>query len=446
MASRTERGLAGLSEELVERLFSFLEPRDLMATALVSRAFSRIAGPLLYRTMVIGGTDGRGQKSIRALLDHPQHASSSVREAVVYTSAAQLGALPLASTFTARQQQTLGEWTPLHREHLSRYVDIVGRVVQQMASLQTLEVRFLRHSDLQELLRCVFRDYGRVSDPAKMFPKLATVRFRPVDIDEEDFVRLRLSTLAPVFRLPRLKHLEMQNVEIVSDSLDDAELSPTPTVKTLTLRECPLRPHHVVALLQACPALESFDCEIMYDAEYAASTGPYDFSDISDAIGTLSETLQYLRLIIILFTTTAIDIGNPGPWGISSSIGRSLKTFKQLKRLQVSLPVLLGWHARGTASLADVLPDSLEELFVTQEPAYWDGYEWNDLDFSEEPGYVAVCTKIRDYIQDKPERLRKITIAVEDMEDQEAMVFTQDIADLAAKIGIEVEILPERYA
>ncbi|KAK7727117.1 hypothetical protein SLS57_003151 [Botryosphaeria dothidea] len=442
MSSKSEAGLGGLSEELVERIFSHLAPRDIMSTSLVCRSFSRISEPFLYRNMVIGALDGRGQRSIRALLDRPQH-TSSVREATIYTSESQLGVMSL-STFTDRQQETLGQWTPLHRQ-LNRYIDVVGRVVQQMTSLESLEVRFLRHSNLQELLHCVFRNYGKIGDPAKMFPRLATLRFRPVDLDEEEFVRLRTAAMEPIFSLPRIEEFELQNIQFEGDPRTETWVSPAPTLKTLVLRECPVKPHHLASLIQTCPSLQTLDCEIMYDAEYAHSTGAYDFSEIGHALGVLKDTLQSLRLIIILFTTTAIDIGNPGPWGIQASMGHTLKAFSRLTKLEISLPVLLGWHARGTPSLTDVLPESLEELFVTQEPAYWDGYEWNDLGFSEEPDYIAVSSKIRDYLDTRPKKLRKITVAVADMDDEEAMAFTQAVVEKGAEAGVQIETVQERY-
>ncbi|KAK7699835.1 hypothetical protein SLS57_012294 [Botryosphaeria dothidea] len=63
----------------------------------------------------------------------------------------------------------------------------------------------------------------------------------------------------------------------------------------------------------------------------------------------------------------------------------------------------------------------LEELFITQETAYWGGYERNDLSFPEEPDYVTVCTKVRDYVQDGPKRLRTIKIALEDFGNEYAI-------------------------
>ncbi|KAF4537809.1 F-box domain cyclin-containing protein [Lasiodiplodia theobromae] len=440
MASQS--GLSKLSEELVERVFSFLALADIMSILLVCHSFSRIARPFLYRNIVIDAQNAQRLRSIQAFLDHPQH-TRSVREAIIYTSEAQLAIVSL-STFTERQQKNLSQRTPVPCD-LTRYIDIIGNVVQRMTLLQSLDVRFHKQSDLGELLNCIFRDYLGTSDPAQMFPKLASFRFRPVDDEEEELVRLNTTDLGLVFDLRRIQELTIQNIYVTGDPVERVRLSPALSLKTLVLKECALKPHHISSLIEACPALEIFDCEIMYDAEYAQSVGAYDFSPVKYAICSLKESLQYLRLIIILFTTTAVDIGQPGPWGIRSSIGHSLKTFTKLRKLEISLPVLLGWHARSTASLNSVLPDSLEELFITQETAYWDGYESNDLNFPEEPDYVAICTKVRDYIQGRPKSLHKVKIAVEDFGNEDAMALTQGITEKAVETGVCVEIIEERF-
>ncbi|KAF4310466.1 F-box domain cyclin-like protein [Botryosphaeria dothidea] len=442
MASQSASSFPKLSEEIVEYIFSFLAPADIMSTLLVSRFYNRIARPLLYRNIVIDAPNAQRMKIIRALLDRPQH-TRSVRETVIYTSEAQLAAVPL-SIFTERQQESLIQQTPHYRK-LIRYVDIIGCVVQQITLLRSLEVRFFRQSNLRELLHCIFYDYVRMNCPAQMFPKLANVCIRPVDDEEEEFVPLHITDLEFVLGLRRIHGLEIQNIQVTGDPVEHVRLSRTLSLKTLVLKECPVKPHHISSLIQACPTLENFDCEIMYDAEYAQSVGAYDFSPVDCTIGTLKDTLQSLRLIIILFTTTAVDISSPGPWGIRSSIGHPLKAFKKLRKLEISLPVLLGWYARSTTSLNGVLPDSLEELFITQETAYWGGYERNDLSFPEEPDYVTVCTKVRDYVQDGPKRLRTIKIALEDFGNKYAMALAQGIAEEAVELGVRIEIVEERF-
>ncbi|GME38751.1 F-box domain cyclin-like protein [Neofusicoccum parvum] len=184
----------------------------------------------------------------------------------------------------------------------------------------------------------------------------------------------------------------------------------------------------------------------MINAKHAS--GWYDIGLIRDTLAVLQETLEHLQISIILFTSTAIDIGNPGPWGIQASLGDSLRLFSKLRKLEISLPVLLGWNPDGSAKLADILPDCLEELVIGREMDLWYGYKWDDqsawgFDAADCLAGSAVShaeLKVRQYLQSKPTGLRKLTIIMEDgLSEEDDMRFKNSITQEAEKVGVDVE-------
>jgi len=63
-------------------------------------------------------------------------------------------------------------------------------------------------------------------------------------------------------------------------------------------------------------------------------------------------------------------------FGIKGSFG-SMKHFTSLKTLEISPPVLLGWHVKLARPLAEVLPHSLIKLTLLNEMSYWKYYHWS---------------------------------------------------------------------
>lgn len=299
-------------------------------------------------------------------------------------------------------------------------------ILSRLSNLKTLEVEtFDRTADDEEaqarppgdpFMACLLRHLTSSSPPGNMGRMLDTARIlvpRPEDDPEDEMdYYVYPSSLLPLFNLPRIQRIEAHRV-------DDGG-KPVPGVTTCqTLRElrlvrCQLTEESLSLMLGAAPNLTMLHCDLVLDAEY--TSGWFELSRVRASLGGLRDSLEDLSLALNLWSSTAIDCGNEGPWGICGSLG-SLKGFGCLERLSVSLPVLLGWRVQGSSSLADVLPAGLRSLTITNEMFFWWHYEWDVVDWDKKdardtPRWRWIEEKIVEYLGSRPGSLEELVLDI----------------------------------
>ncbi|UQC76615.1 uncharacterized protein CLUP02_18128 [Colletotrichum lupini] len=255
--------------------------------------------------------------------------------------------------------------------------------------------------------------------------------------------------MLPFFYLPQIRTLELHRVEDGGKSIVWPAPHRKPSaarLEELVLSRCQLSEENVGQLLRASPNLKTFRCGYVIDAEYASDW--VDLEVLRSSLDPLKASLEELSFALTLWTSTAIDCGEVGPWGIRGSFG-SLKDFTRLTRLSISLPVLLGWETKGSSKLADVLPEGLQALTITNEMFFWWHYRWDDLDWEEDdpvvPMWQSLEAKIVEYLESRPRHLRKLRLEISMVgEEQRAEELKANLIARGseAEVTITVELKP----
>ncbi|KKY38525.1 putative f-box domain cyclin-like protein [Diaporthe ampelina] len=307
----------------------------------------------------------------------------------------------------------------------------VVAVLSRLSGLKTLEVHtFDRTAEDEEAqLRPAGDPFTAcllhlISSPPPGFGRaLETARIlvpRPDDdpADEMDYY-VYPSSLVPLFGLPGVRRIEAHRV-------DDGGARPAPaatpdavatchTLRELRLVRCQLTEETLGLVLPASPGLTALHCDLVLDAEHVG--GWFDLGRVRASLDGLRGSLEDLSLALNLWSSTAIDCGDKGPWGIRGSLG-SLRDFGRLARLSVSLPVLLGWRVQGSGRLADVLPAGIRSLTITNEMFFWWRYQWDAVDWdkrgggSDIPRWRWIEEKILEYLGSRPGSLEELVLDV----------------------------------
>ncbi|KAK1708413.1 uncharacterized protein BDZ83DRAFT_642147 [Colletotrichum acutatum] len=251
--------------------------------------------------------------------------------------------------------------------------------------------------------------------------------------------------ILPFFYLPQIRTLELHRAEDGGKSIIWPAPHPKPsaaTLEELVLSRCQLSEENIGQLLRASPNLKTFRCGYVIDAEYASDW--VDLETLRSSIDTLKASLEELSFAMTLWTSTAIDCGEVGPWGIRGSLG-SLKEFTQLTRLSISLPVLLGWETKGSSNLADVLPEGLQALTITNEMFFWWHYQWDDLDWEEDdpvvPMWQSLEGKIVEYLENRPRNLKELRLEISMVgEEQRAEELKANLIGKGSEAGVIVTV------
>ncbi|KAJ0327250.1 hypothetical protein COL5a_006041 [Colletotrichum fioriniae] len=249
----------------------------------------------------------------------------------------------------------------------------------------------------------------------------------------------------PFFYLPQIRTLELHRVEDGGKSITWPAPHPSPssaTLEELVLSRCQLSEENVGQLLRAAPNLKAFRCGYAVDAEYASDW--VDLEVLRSLLDTLKASLEELSFALTLWTSTAIDCGEVGPWGIRGSLG-SLKDFRRLTRLSISLPVLLGWETKGSSKLADVLPEGLQALTITNEMFFWWHYRWDDLDWEEDdpvvPMWQSLEAKIVEYLESRPRHLKELRLEISMVgEEQRAEELNANLIARGSEAGVTITV------
>lgn len=252
--------------------------------------------------------------------------------------------------------------------------------------------------------------FGRALETARILVP------RPED-DAEDEMDYYIypSSLLPLFGLPRVRRIEAHRVDDGGEPVPATPGATCPTLRELRLVRCQLTEESLGLVLGAAPNLSTLHCDLILDAEHVS--GWFDLGKVRASLDGLKGSLEDLSLALHLWSSTAIDCGEKGPWGIRGSLG-SVKDFDRLTRLSVSLPVLLGWHVQGSGRLADVLPAGIRSLTITNEMFFWWHYEWDGVDWEKKrgendiPRWRWIEEKIVEYLEGRPGDLEELVLDI----------------------------------
>ncbi|KAK2009875.1 hypothetical protein LZ32DRAFT_620279 [Colletotrichum eremochloae] len=260
---------------------------------------------------------------------------------------------------------------------------------------------------------------------------------------EFDFY-IYVDTVLPLFYLPRIQTVELHRVDDgrkpLSWPVSDVPCATSLTV--LTLSKSQLSEENTDRIIRVCPNLRTLRYEHVIDAEYASEW--FNLGRVRDSLSALKSSLEDLTFAVTLWTSTAIDCGEAGPWGIQGSLS-PLKDFTRLARLAISLSSLLGWQTKGSAKLADVLPECLQSLTITNEMYFWWRYQWDDLDWDHDepvaPRWRSIEAKIIEYLESRPRSLRelRVEILVAD-EETRAEELKASLVSKGEAVGIKVDV------
>lgn len=340
-------------------------------------------------------------------------------------------------TWVSEVQTPEGKPTPAHQgqdedDRPSVSTAIIA-VLFHLPNIKTLEVQTFDRTDEDEeaqlhpsgdpFMARLLQHLTSTSSPQGTFGRaLETARIlvpRPDDDPEDEMdYYVYPSSLLPLFSLANIQRIEAHRVD---DSGEPLVPVTTPGITTcqslreLRLVRCQLTEDSLGLVLAAAPNLTTLHCDLILDAEHVS--GWFDLGKARASLDELKGSLEDLSLALNLWSSTAIDCGEKGPWGIRGSLG-SLRDFDRLVRLSVSLPVLLGWHVEGSGKLADVLPAGIRSLTITNEMFFWWRYEWNGVDWDNKrgkydiPRWRWIEEKIVEYLESRPGSLEELILVI----------------------------------
>ncbi|KAK2047140.1 hypothetical protein LZ31DRAFT_551686 [Colletotrichum somersetense] len=406
---------------------------------------------------------------MRRLLNDPAHASAirhvtlrSVRAAQHFESG------HLTRHLSEEDKATLKSWVAdaklplethavIERTDDIRITDATAALLSRLPALKTLDIETFDRTDDDEwtgsrpsgdpfmasLSQLILSARGssafQTIETAKVLVPVPNDEFA----DEFDFY-VYLDTVLPLFYLPRIQTVELHRVDDGGKPIS-WPVSDVPCATALTelvLSKAQLLEANIDRIIRACPNLRTLRYEHVIDAEYAAAW--LDLGRVRDSLSALESSLEDLSFDVNLWSSTAIDCGEAGPWGIQSSLG-SLRGFTRLARLTISLPVLLGWHTKGSAKLADVLPEDLQSLTITNEMYLWWRYQWNDLDWDYHrpvtPRWRSIEAKVAEYLESRPRGLKELKVEIPVAgKERRAEELKASLVSRGGAVGIKVDV------
>ncbi|KAL1852538.1 hypothetical protein Daus18300_012136 [Diaporthe australafricana] len=281
--------------------------------------------------------------------------------------------------------------------------------------------------------------FGRMLETAKILVP------RPEDDPEDEMdYYVYPSSLLPLLGLPSIQRIEAHRVDDGGKPVPATPGVTCQTLRDLRLVRCQLTEDSLGLLLAAAPNLTTLYCDLVLDAEHVS--GWFDLGKIRESLDGVKGSLEDLSLALNLWSSTAIDCGEKGPWGIRGSMG-SLKDFDRLTRLSVSLPVLLGWHVEGSGKLADVLPEGMRSLTITNEMFSWWHYEWDGVDWDEKrsgydtPRWRWIEEKIVEYLEGQPGSLEELVLDISTAAEAErATKLRETLMSKGKEVGVKVAV------
>ncbi|KAF5497623.1 hypothetical protein CGCS363_v008848 [Colletotrichum siamense] len=372
-------------------------------------------------------------------------------------STQRLGREFCTQNFDKEERAILGSWLANMQDDATgelQLPDVIAAVVSRLSSSTTLEIQT---SD-----RAIYDDGGKARPPGDPFlctlgqlisasnnssvlNSLETLQLSmPIpdgDLTKDSGYCIYPESILPFFSLPSIKTLELHRVDDDGKPIKPISFLAAPTLKSLVLKRCQLTEDSIATIIRNSPTLEVLRVDIAIDADCAK--GWLNMENLQTALTPLKESLKDLSLSLTLWSSTAIDCGGPGPWGIRGSIG-SLEDFTSLTHLAISLPVLLGWKTQGASDLIDVLPESLEVLTITNEMASWGIYQWDDLNceggHAEAARWETLEWKIMEFLESRPPSLKELRLEIGEAagEEERGKELKARLVDTGRPVGVDV--------
>ncbi|KAF4872602.1 hypothetical protein CGCSCA1_v008362 [Colletotrichum siamense] len=332
--------------------------------------------------------------------------------------------------------------------------DVIAAIVSHLSSAISLEIETFdraSHDDggkarpAGDPFLCTLGQLISSSNESSLLNSLERVKLSvPVpggDLEKEFGCCIYPESILPFFSLPSIKTLELHRVNDGGKPIKPISLLTAPTLKSLVLKRCQLTEDNIATIIRNSSTLEVLRLDIAIDADCAK--GWLNMENLQTALTPLKESLKDLSLSLTLWSSTAIDCGGPGPWGIRGSIG-SLEDFTSLTHLAISLPVLLGWKTQGASDLIDVLPESLEVLTITNEMASWGKYQWDDLNceggHAEAARWETLEWKIMEFLESRPPSLKELRLEIGEAagEEERGKELKARLVDTGRPVGVDV--------
>jgi hypothetical protein len=405
------------------------------------------------------------------LLKYPERASLVKHFFVRGHPATQLGHLGSAITLNSKEMEIVErciseaklteQWVDGLRQ--GRFEYFAALVLSRLPELRVLDIQTgnigsrgrltgskLTPNPFEAVLRAILISHVKLPEAVSTLQHLETVRVSALDnvtnrnVNPYD-AHVSFETIAPLFYL---QHVRMIQIERIGSSLGSWPTKETPMatgLRTLFLQRCELNEQNLDMLLQASPNLTNFQCLVSIDANYVEDWINIDL--VRQSLSVVAHSLEKLEFSIELFTSTAIDIGEPGDWGIRGSFG-SLVEFTHLTYISLPWPVLLGWQVESSAKLIDVLPRGLRSLRVTSDMYEWFGYQWSDYDPWKDhnplPRWYTITSKLMEYMECRPPCLEKLSVTItHDYKEERALEVQDIIVSMGRSVGIEVDFMIE---
>ncbi|KAF3803993.1 hypothetical protein GCG54_00008497 [Colletotrichum gloeosporioides] len=364
-----------------------------------------------------------------------------------------------SKNFDEEERAVLGSWLANVQGEATgglELPDAIAAIVSHLSSAISLEIQTFdraSHDDggkarpPRDQFLCTLGQLIYSSNNSSVLNSLETLQLS-IPIPDGDLAKdfgycIYPESILPFFSLPSIKTLELHRVDDGGKPIKPISLLTAPTLKRLVLKRCQLTEDNIATIIRNSPTLEVLRVDIAIDADCAKEW--LNMENLQTALAPLKESLKELSLSLTLWSSTAIDCGGPGPWGIRGSIG-SLEDFTSLVHLNISLPVLLGWKTQGTADIIDVLPESLEVLTITNEMSFWWKYQWDDLNRENDDAEVArwetLEWKIMDFLESRPLSLKELRLEIGEVagKEERAKELKARLVDTGRPVGVNVTV------
>lgn len=146
----------------------------------------------------------------------------------------------------------------------------------------------------------------------------------------------------------------------------------TPALTVLRLKRTHADPRVLWSLTAIAPKLKILEYD--YWLHYYLSL---DTEELRKALSPVKHTLERLTISFEPFSSEAADPGEEGDRIISGALS-CLKDFHNLRSLEISIIVLLGWYVRSAKGLDEVLPTSIQTVTLRDDCVSFDDWEWDE--------------------------------------------------------------------
>jgi hypothetical protein len=297
------------------------------------------------------------------------------------------------------------------------------REVIQLPKLPQLQVLAIEYSSLSTWTFKVGNG-GRWSE----FGNLKQIIFR----NEEDYLAMgytpNFEMLFPVFHVSSLESIEIVLPEPVTPEelhwTENLSQYSLPNLGALHLLNSQASSKTLSKILAITPNLHTLEYNFVQNLDKVRRHSDHnevhneEWGDLTTALLQVKGSLIHLAISVSYFYLESEDytvdwtIGLAGLWQRRGWMG-SLQSMTKLERLEIPLPVLLGWNPDPSRKLRDVLPNNLRELRLRDDLVDWwfEGettYSWTpwetrfsgdpDSHFRETVDCSPVIEQLRDYL------------------------------------------------